>query len=94
MRRGNARPFTPATRSLIGFTHAHATARDAILKIVQRGRREGTFRRDVTAGWQVTICLALIHGAAEEARTGAIESNTALELLFATIIDLLAGPNA
>jgi TetR/AcrR family transcriptional repressor of mexCD-oprJ operon len=73
---------------------AHATARAAILKIVERGRREGTFRSDVTAGWQVTICLALIHGAAQEVRTGAIESNAALDLLFATIMDLLAGPKA
>jgi TetR/AcrR family transcriptional regulator, mexCD-oprJ operon repressor len=73
---------------------AHETARAAILKIVERGRREGTFRTDVTAGWQATICLALIHAAAEEVRTGAIESNAALDMLFTTITDLLAGPKA
>ncbi|MGI8920078.1 MAG: TetR/AcrR family transcriptional regulator [Solirubrobacteraceae bacterium] len=68
---------------------AHASARAAILKVVERGRREAAFRTDVTAGWLVTVCLALIHAAAEEVRNGEIESNAALDLLFATIVELL-----
>ena len=73
---------------------AHETARAVILRVIERGRGEGVFRTDVSAGWLVTTCLALIHAAAEEVRTGQLESNSALDLLSATVMDLLAGPDA
>jgi hypothetical protein len=62
-------------------------------KLIERGRREGAFRTDVPAGWLVTSCLALIHAAAEEVRTGELDSNAALDVLSVTITDLFAGPS-
>jgi TetR/AcrR family transcriptional regulator, mexCD-oprJ operon repressor len=71
---------------------AHHDARAVIGRLIERGRREGAFRTDVPAGWLVTTCLALIHVAAEEVRTGELDSNAALDVLSVTITDLFAGP--
>ena len=83
-----------AELSADAMRRSHETARAVILKVIERGRREGAFRTDITTGWQVTTCLAMIHAAAEEVRAGELESATALELLSTTIIGLLAGPPA
>jgi AcrR family transcriptional regulator len=71
---------------------AHETARVVLLKVIERGRNEGVFRTDVLAGWQVSSCLAMIHAAVEEVHAGDLEPNAALDLLCATVIDLLVGP--
>ena len=71
---------------------AHETARAVLLKVIERGRGDGVFRTDVIAGWQVSTCLAMIHAAVEEVHAGDLEPDAALDLLCATIIDLLRGP--
>jgi AcrR family transcriptional regulator len=81
-----------ADLSADAMRRAHQTARAVIAKLIERGRREGAFRTDVPAGWLVTSCLALIHAAAEEVRTGELDSNAALDVLSVTITDLFAGP--
>jgi AcrR family transcriptional regulator len=83
-----------AELSAHAMRRSHETARAVIGKVIERGRREGAFRNDVTTGWQVTTCLAMIHAAAEEVRARELESNAALGLLSTTITDLLAGPQA
>jgi AcrR family transcriptional regulator len=71
---------------------AHHAARAVIRELVERGRREGTFRSDVGADWLVTSSLALIHAAAEEVRAGELDSDGVLQALSLTVADLLAGP--
>jgi TetR/AcrR family transcriptional regulator, mexCD-oprJ operon repressor len=83
-----------AELSAHAMRRSHETARGVILKVIERGRHEGAFRTDVTAGWQVTTCLAMIHAAAEDVHAGELESDAALELLSKTITHLLAGPRA
>jgi TetR/AcrR family transcriptional regulator, mexCD-oprJ operon repressor len=73
---------------------AHHAARAAIGKLIERGRREGAFRTDVTAGWLVTSCLALIHAAVEAVRAGELSSDAAIDVLSVTIVDLFAGPGS
>ncbi len=73
---------------------AHDSARTVIAKLVERGRREGTFRSDVATGWLVTTCLAMIHAAAEEVRAGELDSKAAVDLLAATVADLFRGPQS
>jgi AcrR family transcriptional regulator len=69
---------------------AHESARDAILELIDRGRREGAFRSDVPAGWLVTASIALIHATAEEVGAGQIDADAAMQLLSRTIADLFA----
>lgn len=81
-----------AELSAHAMRRAHHDARAVIGKLIERGRREGAFRTDVPAGWLVTSCLALIHAAAEEVRTGELDPEAALDVLCVTITDLFAGP--
>jgi TetR/AcrR family transcriptional regulator, mexCD-oprJ operon repressor len=68
---------------------AHETVRAVIRELVDRGRRDGSFRTDVPAAWLVTSCLALVHAAAEEVRAGELNSKAAHEALALTVADLL-----
>jgi AcrR family transcriptional regulator len=73
---------------------AHESARGAIRTLAERGVREGSFRTDLTTGWLVTSCLALIHAAAEEVRVGELDSRAALETLLQTVVELFTGAGA
>lgn len=68
---------------------SHASARDTIRKLIQRGRKDGSFRIDVPVGWLVTASLALMHAAAEEVRTGELSTQAAPKTLSLTIADLV-----
>jgi AcrR family transcriptional regulator len=81
-----------ADLSADAMRRAHHAARAVIGKLIERGRREGAFRTDVAAAWLVTSCLALIHAAAEEVRTGGLDSKAALDVLSVTILDLFTRP--
>jgi AcrR family transcriptional regulator len=68
---------------------SHASAREAIGKLIQRGRKDGSFRTDAPVDWLVTASLALMHAAAEAVRTGELSAEAAPGVLSATIADLL-----
>jgi AcrR family transcriptional regulator len=70
---------------------AHESARAVILRLVERGRREGAFRSDVPTSWLITSSLALIHAAAEEVRTGELDAQAALDVLTVTVTELFVG---
>jgi AcrR family transcriptional regulator len=70
---------------------AHHSAREAIRELIERGRREGSFRTDLPTGWMVSSSLALIHAAAEEVRNGQLDPQVALQALELTIPELIAG---
>jgi hypothetical protein len=80
-----------AELSAEAMRRAHQSARAVIRELIERGRREAAFRTDVATDWLVTSCLALIHAAAEEVRTGALDSNAALHALSLTVAELFAG---
>jgi AcrR family transcriptional regulator len=70
---------------------AHGSARAVIGELVERGQREGAFRTDMSSGWLVTVCLALIHAAAEEVREGGLDTRAAFDALSSSVADLYRG---
>jgi TetR/AcrR family transcriptional regulator, mexCD-oprJ operon repressor len=70
---------------------AHQAAHRRIRALVDRGRRGGDFRTDVTAEWLVAAFHALIHAAGDEVRAGRMPADTALEALQTTVHDLFGG---
>lgn len=62
-----------------------------IATLVDRGRSEGAFRTDLPSVWLVVGMLALIHAAATAAFTGQMTSESALDALSASIVDLCVG---
>jgi hypothetical protein len=73
---------------------AHESARAVIRRLVERGRCEGAFRGDVPTSWLITGCLALIHAAVEEVRSGELDTKAALDVLIVTVTDLFVGPGS
>ncbi len=70
----------------------HEAARRPIRRLIDRGRREGAFRTDVSADWLVTSCIALMHAAVDEVRAGRMGAAAARDALAASIRDLFVGP--
>jgi AcrR family transcriptional regulator len=48
----------------------HAPVRERLLKLIRRGRRDGTFRRDVPERWLLTTYFTLVHAAGHEVAAG------------------------
>jgi AcrR family transcriptional regulator len=70
------------------MARSHAAAHRAVAELVERGRRDGSFRADVPGPWLVTCCFALLHACADEVRAGRIEPEAAESVLVVTIRDL------
>jgi TetR/AcrR family transcriptional regulator, mexCD-oprJ operon repressor len=77
--------------SSAALTRAHQTVASRLHDLVERGRKDGTFRTDLPTDWLVTSWLALIHAAAEEVHSGRTEATEAQAVLNATIRDLFLG---
>lgn len=73
---------------------AHESARGVIRRLIERGRRDGSFRSDVPVGWLVTASLALTHAAAEAVRMGELDAEAAPQALSLAVADLLTPPEA
>jgi TetR/AcrR family transcriptional regulator, mexCD-oprJ operon repressor len=68
---------------------AHAGAHDHLARLIERGRRDGSFRTDLPTEWIVTAVLALFHACGDYVRAGRIEAAEAPRLLTATIATLV-----
>jgi len=81
-----------ATSQLGGeaMRQAHASAREFLVALFERGQAEGAFRDDLSAAWLASASLALIHAAADEVRTGELDSGSAATVLDRTIAALVA----
>ena len=83
-----------AAAELLGpeaMRRSHDTARRPIRKLIDRGRRAGDFRTDVTPDWLATSAIALMHAAVDEVRAGRMTGNAAGKALRASIRDLWIG---
>jgi TetR/AcrR family transcriptional regulator, mexCD-oprJ operon repressor len=70
---------------------SHDAARRPIRKLIDRGRRTGDFRNDLSVDWLVTSAIALMHAAVDEVRAGRMTGNAARKALQASIRDLWIG---
>ena len=59
----------------------------ALLKpVIERGRRDGTFRSDVPAEWHLAMILALIHAASAELQAGRLPERKVEAALVKTVL--------
>jgi TetR/AcrR family transcriptional repressor of mexCD-oprJ operon len=72
----------------------HAAVRRRLRRLVDRGRREGAFRTDLSADWLVTSCVALMHAAVDDLRAGRTSAASARKALVASIRDLWVGASS
>lgn len=70
---------------------SHQAMNHQVVELLDRGRRNGSFRTDLPASWLVTSTFALIHACADEVRAGRLSPDGAESVLTTTIRDLLTG---
>jgi TetR/AcrR family transcriptional regulator, mexCD-oprJ operon repressor len=70
---------------------AHETAAGTVQRLIQRGRAEGAFRRDLPVQWLVASCFALLHTAADEVRGNRLKPDQAMSAVKTSLIELFTG---
>lgn len=60
--------------------------------VIERGQASGVFRTDQSAGWMTSCYLSIVHGAADEIRTGRLSEEDAANWVPATVAAIVAGP--
>ncbi|MBM2622089.1 TetR/AcrR family transcriptional regulator [Actinoplanes sp. LDG1-06] len=68
----------------------HAGAADRIEALIRRGQDEGVFRTDLPLTWLVNVIQHVLHGAAEELRTGRLREAAVAEVVTRTVQSILA----
>jgi TetR/AcrR family transcriptional regulator, mexCD-oprJ operon repressor len=63
----------------------HDAALHPVRKLVQRGRRAGAFRKDLSTDWLVTSFFALLHACGDEVRAGRMDATKAPDILATTV---------
>ena len=64
----------------------HGSVLARLKPLINRGRREGTFRSDVPADWHLAMILALIHAASAELQAGRLPENKVEAALIETVL--------
>jgi len=71
----------------------HDAALHPVRRLVQRGRRQGAFRKDLSTDWLVTSFFALLHACGDEVRSGRMDAAKAPAVLTTSVRDLFVGPS-
>jgi len=71
---------------------AHEKPAQRVLKLLRRGRREGSFRTDMPLDWQVTTIQGVIHAASNAVHRGEVTADRAPGLVRATVLAALTPP--
>ena len=61
--------------------------------LVERGQRDGAFRRDVPAAWHLSMLLALVHAASAELSSGRIAAAQVEPALLASVMGAICAPS-
>jgi TetR/AcrR family transcriptional regulator, mexCD-oprJ operon repressor len=69
----------------------HGSVLAALEPLVERGRRDGSFRSDVPAAWHLSMVLALVHAASAELRAGRLPEAAIEPALVRTVLGAVRG---
>lgn len=69
--------------------HDRAGFTDRLADLVERGRKEGTVRSDLSTTWLVTLYYSVMHAAADEVAAGLLAADEVPDLIEATLGPLL-----
>jgi AcrR family transcriptional regulator len=69
----------------------HQNAAGTVRRLIERGRKQGTFRRDLPVQWLVASSFALLHTAADEVREGRIKPDAAMDAVKTSLVELFTG---
>jgi AcrR family transcriptional regulator len=67
----------------------HGSVLGALEPLIERGRRDGSFRAEVPAAWHLSMLLALVHAASGELRAGRLPEAEIEAALLRTVLGAL-----
>jgi TetR/AcrR family transcriptional regulator, mexCD-oprJ operon repressor len=70
---------------------AHQSAAGTVQRLIERGRKAGSFRKDLPVQWLVASCFALLHTGADEVREGRLKPDQAMTAVKTSVIELFTG---
>jgi AcrR family transcriptional regulator len=62
--------------------------------LIERGQKDGVFRRDVPVEWHLAVMRAIVHAASAELQGGRLSEATAEDTMLATVLAALSSPKA
>ena len=71
----------------------HGSVLARLEPLIERGRRDGTFRSDVPADWHLAMILALIHAASAELQAGRLAEAKVEAALIDTVLGAVGTPS-
>jgi TetR/AcrR family transcriptional repressor of mexCD-oprJ operon len=72
----------------------HDRPMERVRALVERGRRDGVFRRDLPVEWLVAIFYTVLHGAADEIEAGRLAVDEAADAIIAALLAAYTPPGA
>lgn len=63
-----------------------------VQQLIRRGRRQGSFRKDMPVTWQLSTIQAIVHGASSAVHRGEVTAAQAPALIRGTVLAALAPP--
>ncbi len=70
---------------------AHQSVAVSMRRLIERGRRRGSFRTDLPVQWLLVSVLSLMHAAADEVREGRLKPEAAKAAVRTSILELFTG---
>jgi AcrR family transcriptional regulator len=71
----------------------HVPVLEQIAPLIERGQKDGVFRRDLPISWHLAVILAIVHAASGELHGGRLSEPEAESAMLTTVIGAIAGPN-
>jgi AcrR family transcriptional regulator len=72
----------------------HLPVLDQLEPLIERGQREGVFRRDLPVAWHLAVIRAIVHTASHEIQGGRIEESKAETAMLSTAVAAISAPPA
>jgi hypothetical protein len=62
--------------------------------LIERGQKDGVFRRDVPVSWHLAVIRALVHTASAELQSGRLSEAEVETTIVTTVLAAMRGPGA
>jgi AcrR family transcriptional regulator len=72
----------------------HLPVLDQLEPLIERGRKQGSFRSDLPVAWHLAVIRAIVHTASHEIKGGRIPESEAEAAMLSTAISAISEPQA
>jgi len=70
----------------------HVPVLEQLAPLIERGQKQGVFRRDLPVAWHLAVIRAIVHAASNEIQGGRLAASVAEAAMLSTAISAIAEP--